>query len=142
MDVGDRLFRLLKANIEDKLDYITQIIDHGSGFLDEKLSEWEKIHGLDDDSFKSDNSRDQSYSDTRNDSSTGSRQPDQFVEDLSLFGLKPPSSLGEVKRARNQEIKKYHPDKYLNDPEKLDVAKQIMQIYNGAYERLKERFDE
>lgn len=66
--------------------------------------------------------------------------PAQVVEDLNTFGLKPPSSLEEVKKARNAGIRKYHPDRFLDDPSKLETSKKIMQIYNTAYERLEKWF--
>ncbi len=62
--------------------------------------------------------------------------PQQVVEDLAVFNLTPPSSMEAVKNARNREIKKYHSDKFLNDPERLETSKEIMQIYNAAYDRL------
>ncbi len=46
----------------------------------------------------------------------------------------------EVRRARNREIKKYHSDKFMNDNNKLETSKQIMQIFNAAYDRLKEYY--
>ncbi|QTA82131.1 Chaperone J-domain-containing protein [Desulfonema limicola] len=67
--------------------------------------------------------------------------PRQIVDDLAAFGLTPPSCLDEVRKARNREIKKYHSDKFMNDPEKLETSKQIMQIYNAAYDRLKVYYD-
>jgi len=63
--------------------------------------------------------------------------PSQIVEDLAVFNLVPPASMEAVKRARNQEIKKYHPDRFGGDPEKQVTAKEILQIYNAAYDRLK-----
>ena len=66
--------------------------------------------------------------------------PVQVVEDLAVFGLRPPSSLEEVKKARNREIKKYHSDRFVDDPEKYRTSKEIMQIYNAAYDRLKLHF--
>jgi hypothetical protein len=63
--------------------------------------------------------------------------PQQFIEDLAVFNLSPPSSLSEVKRVRNQEMKKYHADRFFNDPERYQTSQEIMQIYNTAYERLK-----
>jgi len=65
----------------------------------------------------------------------------QAAEDLAVFNLQPPSSMEEVRRARNREIKKYHSDKFMNDPEKQETSKQIMQIYNAAYDRLKKHYD-
>lgn len=66
--------------------------------------------------------------------------PRQVIEDLKVFNLSPPSSLEEVKKARNREIKKFHSDKFQNDPDKLETSKQIMQIYNAAYARLEEYY--
>lgn len=139
MDFSDRLLRLLKSNIGDTFDSLSRIIDEGSGFIDEKLSEWERSHGLNDDEFESGARSDQSG--THREFKTEKVYVDQFTEDLGLFGLTPPSSLDEVRQARNREIKKFHPDKFVNEPEKQDVAKQIMQIYNSAYDRLKKRFE-
>jgi DnaJ-domain-containing protein 1 len=66
--------------------------------------------------------------------------PQQVVEDLKVFDLTPPSSLEEVKKRRNEEIKKYHSDKFINEPERFKTSTEIMQIYNAAYERLKEHY--
>ncbi|MFC1857774.1 hypothetical protein ACFL9U_07045 [Thermodesulfobacteriota bacterium] len=66
--------------------------------------------------------------------------PKQVVEDLAVFDLTPPSSLKAVRAARNREIKKYHSDRFMNDREKFETSKQIMQIYNAAYDRLEEYF--
>jgi len=68
--------------------------------------------------------------------------PDQILEDLSNFKLTPPSSLAEIKRARNQEIKKYHPDRFMDDPARIETAKEILQIYNASYARLKKFFQD
>jgi predicted alternative tryptophan synthase beta-subunit len=67
--------------------------------------------------------------------------PQQVVEDLKVFDLTPPSSLEEVKKRRNEEIKKYHSDRFINDPERFKTSTEIMQIYNAAYERLKEYYN-
>ncbi len=66
--------------------------------------------------------------------------PQQVVQDLAEFGLMPPSSLAEVKKKWKAEMKKYHSDKFIRDPEKLQVSKEIMQIYNAAYDRLKQYY--
>lgn len=66
--------------------------------------------------------------------------PAQVVEDLAVFELTPPSSLEEVKKARNREIRKFHSDKFINDPDKYKTSKEIMQIYNAAYERLEKYY--
>lgn len=70
----------------------------------------------------------------------GLRMPRQVIEDLKIFNLSPPSSFDEVRKARNREIKKFHSDRFQNDPDKLEPSKQIMQIYNAAYSRLEEYY--
>ena len=108
-----------------------------------KEHEYSSFEEFDDFNKKSDyNAGSQSSSDFH--SAGGSRHyqnvPQQVVEDLKVFDLTPPSSLTEVKKRRNEEIKKYHSDKYINDPERFKTSTEIMQIYNAAYERLKEYY--
>ena len=59
---------------------------------------------------------------------------------VKVFGLTPPSSMVEVQKARNREIKKYHSDRFIKDPEKFETSKEIMQILNLAYDRLEEHY--
>ena len=66
--------------------------------------------------------------------------PEQVLDDLALFEITPPGSWNEVVQARNREMKKYHPDKYMNASEKIAAANEIAQIYNAAFERLKTHF--
>ncbi len=148
MDFGNRLFRLLKAVANDKVDVITQMIDESDSFIDETLRDWERKFGLNDKEEPGDNRSNQSYSGGNYDPGFESKSKDsatddytspyskQVIEDLQLFSLSPPVKLEEVKKARNREIKKFHPDKFLQQPEKMETAKKIIQIYNTAYERL------
>jgi len=138
MDINQRLFRLLKAIAEDKVATISRFIEQGDTFLDEKLDAWEKAYGLGNEPPPQNHTRTQA--DTGATSHKASQYTSQFVEDLKVFGLTPPSSFEAVKQARNQELKKFHPDKYQNDPQKMEIAKRIVQIYNSAYERLKLEF--
>ena len=66
--------------------------------------------------------------------------PRQVVEDLAVFNLTFPSTWEQVRKARNREIKKYHSDRFVNDPERYRTSKEIMQIYNAAYDRLKAHY--
>lgn len=66
--------------------------------------------------------------------------PAQVVADLAVFGLTPPVTFETVQKARNREIKRYHPDRFGQAPEKQDTAKEILQIYNAAYARLKAHY--
>ncbi|MBU2514844.1 hypothetical protein KJ966_26290 [bacterium] len=149
MDIGNRLFRLLKAVANDKAATITQIFEQSDSFIDETLREWERKYDLDDEKEFNEHHSNQSYSrqnqnwkdnsQTKRSSADDTTPPHskQMMEDLQLFNLFPPVKLEEVKKARNREIKKFHPDKFLQEPEKVETAKRIIQIYNAAYDRLK-----
>ncbi len=91
-------------------------------------------------SFEDTYSDESTYNNFTSDTKTNTSYPDfpsQVVEDLANFNLVPPSSLEEVRKARNREIKKYHPDRHMNDPKNRETAKEILQIYNASYARLK-----
>jgi DnaJ-domain-containing protein 1 len=107
---------------------------------DHEYSSFEEFDPLNKKSEKDAGSR--SSSDFNSAGASGQYQnvPQQVVEDLKVFDLTPPSSLEEVKKRRNEEIKKYHSDKFINEPERFKTSTEIMQIYNAAYERLKEHY--
>lgn len=64
----------------------------------------------------------------------------EFIVDLELFDLHPLSTWEEVRRRRNVLMKQYHSDLHSQDSQKEKTAKEITQIYNEAYERLKKHF--
>ncbi|WP_373500694.1 DnaJ family molecular chaperone [Desulfococcus sp.] len=66
--------------------------------------------------------------------------PPKVEEDLAVFGLVPPASLEAVRKARNREVKKYHSDRFIDDPERFKTSKEIMQILNAAYDRLEAHY--
>ncbi len=137
MDISQRLFRLMRIIAEDKFETIERFIDEGSGFFDERLKAWESEFDFSDEEPKANSRHQKQHSQS---DSHKTKYNHQLVEDLQLFGLKPPSSLEAVRQVRNQEMKKFHPDRYLNQPEKMETAKKIVQIYNAAYDRLKKSF--
>ncbi len=147
MDINKRLFRLLKAVANDQAESISSFFDQGSFVFNDTLEKWEKKYNLGGkdhenrkktaNDFSGSESNDKTSNSQEKTSFKSNNFSQQFVDDLQLFGLKPPSSLEEIKKSRNREMKKFHPDKFMNDPEKMDTAKNIVQIYNSAYERLK-----
>ncbi len=139
MDASGRMFRLLRAIANDQVTTVEKFINQGNTFLDDRLNEWEKKLGLDEDEKDTHHKQNQRQESR---SYRHSIYPQQLIEDLQLFNLKPPSNWEEVKNTRKREMKKFHPDKYMNDPDKMETAKKIVQIYNGAYERLKDSFNE
>lgn len=137
MDISQRLFRLMRTIAEDKFETIGRFIEEGNDFLDERLKTWESEFDFRDEEPATDYWQQKQHTESE---SNESQYNHQLVEDLQLFGLNPPSSLEEVRQIRNQEMKKFHPDRYLNQPEKMETAKKIVQIYNAAYDRLKKSF--
>jgi hypothetical protein len=151
MDISSRLLRVLKAVAIDKVDSVTRILEHGESLIEDQIRDWERKHGLDNDGPEEKSSFKQEYDFSGDNEQAGNRSGDthfeyganytaQVLDDLNLFGLKPPVIAEEIKKARNREIKKFHPDHFLNEPEKMETAKKILQIYNTAYERLKQTF--
>ncbi len=152
MDVNTRLLRLLRAVANDKIETISSFLEHGNYFFEERLKEWESKYGIGDDDSGNHKKHQRStnenfherasktgktYDYQRHDTDKYSGFSKQFVDDLQLFDLTPPSSLEMLKKARNRELKKFHPDKFQDNGEKAETAKKIVQIYNAAYERLK-----
>jgi DnaJ-class molecular chaperone len=118
-----RIFDVLKSNIEYQIRKRNPSLKH--------------------EEFTSNSKKETEYEDF---SKSNYREPpptaeQQIVDDLALFGLKLPSSLKEVKSARNREMLKYHPDKFASDNEKIKVANDIALIYNAAFDRLEKHFD-
>lgn len=125
--VFERLIKVVESSIETEMEELRSWIDRNSNRNFEQKQETAE-----------EDFRGNSFSYQK----TSSLYPAWVIEDLDKFGLKEPSSLEEIKTARKQEMKKYHPDFFAQEPMKQDIAKQILQIYNNAYERLKKYFSE
>ncbi len=138
MGVLERLFNIARANT---LEYVESLEKY---LGTEREREYSFSYDFEDETFTGSSS---SYERTGS-TGTGSGRPSgnysgypkDVLEAFATFDIKPPSSMKEIKNARNREIKKYHSDKFMNDPEKLAASKEIMQIYNAAYDRLKEYY--
>jgi hypothetical protein len=136
-DLLKRLARIARANIPNPNDWLDRLAERRGHRFDP---------GPDDDGAESETGGGQTGGRGAGAGDSGTRSwssgvPQQVVDDLAVFGLTPPSSLEEVRKARNREIKKYHSDRFVNDSERYETSKQIMQIYNAAYDRLKEHFE-
>jgi curved DNA-binding protein CbpA len=55
-----------------------------------------------------------------------------------VLGVKPGASETEIKAAYKELVKKYHPDKYVDNP-LADLAEEKMQEINEAYDTLMKR---
>ncbi len=144
MSVSKRLYRVFKTLTSEQLESFGDYLNQGNQYIDDLLSDWEETQR---DTRRTNSNTDQnagfkqtSQAKSETNSDSYNAFPEEVVNDLQLFGLTPPSTIDVVKKARNKEIKKYHPDHFNNDKNKQDTAKQIMQIYNSAFERLKKYY--
>lgn len=128
MSVSARFIKLLKTIATEQMDTINEMIDQGKGSIDEKVRSWESQSQAKERPWASEPET--------------SIYPKELIDDLSIFGLVPPSKIEEVKKARNREIRRFHPDKFLKDPTKEKTAKEIMQILNTAYARIEKYYNQ
>ncbi len=153
-NIINRLYRIARANGVDKVQDLREFISRdkqakdnsGASAYSHTDSDYENRYSTSSNNSSYDYSEsDSTWRDTNefhdNTRSSHSEYPKQVIEDLAVFSLVPPASFEEVRKARNREIKKYHPDKHVNDPKKAETSKQIMQVINAAYDRLEKYYD-
>lgn len=61
---------------------------------------------------------------------------------FQLLGLKENASADEAKQAYIASVKKYHPDRFQDDPAKLKIGEEMLKEINLAYAQLKTYFKE
>ncbi len=62
---------------------------------------------------------------------------DQRHESLRILELPTGATASEIKQAYLRLSKKYHPDRFANDPEKLKLANELFTKISAAYGHLK-----
>lgn len=60
----------------------------------------------------------------------------QYTEALKCLGLSLPLTETELKRARNREIRNWHPDRHEHDPVMQRTGEEKSKLINAAYESL------
>lgn len=140
MSLNKRVTRLFKSVVGEAIEDIEKLLHENTSLFDEKISKWEEKANHNYFQEKADVQEEANQFNADELKSSDILYPKQLVDDLKIFDLSPPSSLSEVKKARNLGIKKFHPDKFVADDEKSETAKRILQIYNSAFERLKRHF--
>lgn len=65
-----------------------------------------------------------------------SPQEERLAQCYANLELSPGASLDEVRRSYRELMRKYHPDKYLGDPEKHRTAMQLARSLTEAYRRI------
>lgn len=130
LDIFGRLYCIARSRLPRSGDLFGNFVRGDNSRFDDSADDTRFSMGEDSDPAGGDDFQDGTYS-------HDFEVPERVKEDLAVFQLTPPSSLQEVRAVRNREIKKYHSDKFISDPEKLKLSKEIMQIYNASYDRLK-----
>ena len=135
MDLNQRITRLLKSLGQEQFDGFYEALDQG-------LRAWEQRLGIEEPKAGQGQKAKQPNPEPPPNFNFGPRPPraskysDAMLRDLAAFGLTPPVTLEELKKARKLELKKYHPDRFAHDPEKMQSANRIVQILGETYERL------
>lgn len=62
--------------------------------------------------------------------------PDQVARFYHILGLPTQASVPEIKQAYRALLKKWHPDRFQNDPERQHKAKEVTQKMNEIYNQL------
>lgn len=62
----------------------------------------------------------------------------QLAQYYANLELSPGATLDDVKKAYREMMRKYHPDKYLGDPERHRAATELAQSLTEAYRKLTE----
>ncbi len=137
MNLAARIYRLIQSYTKDEIsEFQKKIFDQGSS-LEDELNSFEQAQGQK--TAGSSSSQAPPRDEPKPEAKRTSPYPQELIDDLAVLGLKPPATFAEVKKARNKEIKSFHPDKFSSDKVKEEAAKQILQLINGAYERLEKR---
>lgn len=68
-----------------------------------------------------------------------SPQEKQLAQYYANLELQPGATLEDVKKAYRELMRKYHPDKFLGDPEKHRAATELAQSLTEAYQKLSAR---
>jgi len=62
--------------------------------------------------------------------------PEGYKQDFSNLEVPPAASLEEVRRSYKKLLRKYHPDRHADNPQKQQMATRITQKLNVSYQRI------
>lgn len=66
--------------------------------------------------------------------------PDPLADCYASLEIEPGSDLETARRAWKQQLRKYHPDLFGQDPEKQSIAHEVTQTLNHAFEQIERHF--
>ena len=103
------LFKRIKNIIKSNINFQKEIdVD-----IDIDMNQYEDLYFQDSKEIQEDNSIDKKY--------------------YKILELEYGADFKEIKRAYKKLLKKYHPDLYANNPQKLEKAQKLTKILNEAY---------
>lgn len=62
--------------------------------------------------------------------------PESYKQDFINLEVPPAASLEEVRRSYKKLLRKYHPDRHADNPQKQQMATKITQKLNASYQRI------
>ncbi len=135
----DRIFNILKANIGDALH--KDEIKVGDKTVDEIYADY--LKKMKEDEEQAQNSQYTPHNSTHYQPNQQPPKPQFTAEELEAYKtleVKAGASFEEIKVAYKAMIKKYHPDKFHNDPVRYKTALELSQKINKAYNVLEVKF--
>jgi len=67
----------------------------------------------------------------------GDPDEEQLRQYYANLEIEPGASLKEVKSAYRRQMRRYHPDRHADDPEKVRIANEVSQQLREAYEAIR-----
>lgn len=127
----DRVYRAVRANMNDLLDRVREFEDEGGfqAIFEEIEQEFRDETGRDGDTGGARRSRE-----PRPPKPAGQKTIREYYANLEVpYGADMPT----VKKAYRRLMKKYHPDRYANDPKMEALATELSQELSQAYKAVK-----
>lgn len=134
----DRLFNILKANLNNALD--KDDFNAGDKTVDEIYAEY--LRKMREDEKQNPPKSDfQGHYHTPNQTPPKSQWTQEELEAFKTLEVTPGVSFDQIKISYKSLIKKYHPDKFHNEPAKHKTALELSQKINKAFDVLEKKYE-
>ncbi len=136
----DRIKDILKAELSDKLHQFTNYKSIEDLEIDEILNKLKKEYEAKG-AYKNQDYTEQQR--TYQNAYTGETEGTQDKEKAYYKALEVPegADFATIKKAYRKMMKVYHPDLYVNDQEKFEMAKEVSQQLNEAYVYFRNKYE-
>ncbi len=125
----DRLKRIVEANVSDAWEKIEELRNNGKGMdIDSMWEEYKK-------KYIQSETKSEAKSNTTFNEKKGPKSKFSAVEltYYEVLEVPPGANIDTIKASYKKLMKKYHPDRFHNSPEKQEVAMKIASKINEAY---------